>query len=57
MPDLNLPRDHPFYKIFVYDTKEGKWYNKRTDIYLSDDDVIYHKLPDPSTLTNKGNPS
>jgi len=49
--DLRLPTDHPLYAHIVYDTVEQRWYNRVTDIYLSDDDVIYHKLPDPSTLT------
>lgn len=48
--DVQLPKDHPFYKVIVYDGYEGKYYHKTSDIYLTDDDISAYKLPDPSTL-------
>lgn len=45
MKDIPLPKTHPFYKVYVYDTTEQSWYNKQTDIFLSKDDERFYNLP------------
>lgn len=35
--DINLQH-------IVYDPKQGEYYNIRTDIFLSDDDIAFHEL-------------
>lgn len=52
-PDLRLPEDHPFYEYFVFDTLVNEWYNIKTDIFLTDDDVAFHKLPTKEELCLK----
>ncbi len=37
-------------KQVVFDPLTAEYYNYRTDIYLSVDDVYYHKLPDPELV-------
>jgi len=48
--DLDLPTDHRWYKVIVFDTDKQEYYNKRSDMYLTDDDIKYHNLPHPETL-------
>lgn len=43
---ISLPENHPMHGTLVWDTKEKQWYNKKTDIYLSEDDVQYYNLPE-----------
>ena len=44
-------KNHPLHGIIKYDTKQREYYNARTDIYLSQDDILfwtlrpYHLIP------------
>ena len=40
-----FPTNHQLHDTIVWDTETSQYYNKKTDIFLSDDDVAYHKLP------------
>ena len=42
---IQLPKDHPLYKIVVYEPDEGQYYNTQTDIFLTDNDIQYMGLP------------
>lgn len=40
-----FPANHQLHDTIVWDTETSQYYNKKTDIFLSDDDVAFHKLP------------
>lgn len=40
-----FPPRHPFHDAIVWDKTTSQYYNKKTDIYLSEDDVTFHNLP------------
>lgn len=42
---IKLPETHPLFRDVVFDIEEGRYYNHRTDIFLTDDDVAYYNLP------------
>ena len=46
-----FPHDHPLHHI-VFDTREHKYYNSKTDIFLGDEDwrMSTYKLRDPTTI-------
>ena len=39
-----FPKGHELHEVIVYDSSESEYYNVRTDIFLSEDDIKYHKL-------------
>lgn len=44
-----FPKSHQLHDTIVWDTETSQYYNKKTDIFLSDDDVAFHKLPNKPT--------
>ena len=38
------PKEHRWHKCIFFDTDEKQYYNARTDIYLSQDDILCYKL-------------
>lgn len=44
-----FPFDHPLHHI-VFDPREHKYYHKKSDIFLGDEDIAAYKLRDPSTI-------
>lgn len=51
MKDIPVFPDQPQMKHLVYDPGQREYYNKRTDIFLSEDDISYHKLRPYSSIT------
>ena len=48
---------HELHDIIFYDRREGKYYNKRTDMYLSDEEwekIRYHPVRKPEPRRPKG---
>jgi hypothetical protein len=41
--------DHPLHHI-VFDPREHKYYHKKSDIFLGDEDIAAYKLRDPVTI-------
>jgi len=39
-----FPADHIAHDYIVYDPAQREYYNKRTDIFLNDDDISFYKL-------------
>lgn len=44
-----FPFDHPLHHI-VFDPREHKYYNKKTDIFLDGIDWYWHGLRDPTKI-------
>lgn len=44
-----FPEGHPLASI-VWDSTKQEYYNIKTELYLSDDDVKYHNLPERGVL-------
>lgn len=42
-----FPINHDFHKLIYWDRNEKQYYNKSTDIYLSDEDADYYHLTSP----------
>lgn len=48
--DLDLPVEHRFYKTIVFDTDKQEYYNKKSDMYLTEEDMKYLDIPPPESL-------
>ena len=47
-----FPPNHALRNHIVYDSDSREYYNVRTDIFLSDDDIAYHKLRPYTHITS-----
>jgi hypothetical protein len=47
-----FPPDHGLHDHIIYDSVELEYYNIKTDIFLSDDDIAYHKLHPYTHITS-----
>lgn len=50
MKDIPVFPDEPQMQHLVYDQAQREYYNRRTDIYFSEDDISYHKLRPYSSI-------
>lgn len=46
-----FPPDHQLHDHIVYDPDQREYYNCRTDIFLTEDDIAFHKLRPLSQIT------
>jgi len=61
MPKSKLPNDlvyvyppgNPWHDIIVFDVNKHEYYNKKTDIYLTEDDILFHKLKPASEFLSE----
>lgn len=58
IPNANTPQDiavfpesHPMHCNIIYDSEQREYYFTRIDIFLSEDDIIYHCLRPYSHIT------
>jgi hypothetical protein len=42
-------------KVLYYDPKEGKYYDRDTDFYVSNEDMLHHNKLSPELYTEEGN--
>ena len=39
-----FPTNHPLHQYVIYDSDSHEYYNPRTDIFLSEDDIMFYSL-------------
>tara|TARA_B100000959_G_scaffold285132_1_gene358867 strand:+ start:3524 stop:3670 length:147 start_codon:yes stop_codon:yes gene_type:complete len=44
-------------KVLYYDPKEGKYYDRDTDFYVSNEDMLHHNKLSPELYTYHGGQS
>lgn len=49
-PELELEPILPNFPHLLFDNTSNEYYNQQTDIYLSDDDYKYLRLPPPELV-------
>jgi hypothetical protein len=55
IPDLEGPFMLQSGKVVYYDPKEGKYYDRDSDMYMSDEDYMAHTMPRKSFFTDNFN--